>query len=179
MAAKKATAKTRRQRVAEAIKSKLRLIKPGEEKKELGPEVESKLKKLKKGSNLFKGIKDLWNTLDDHNIKGWKKGACLTAIIYFLIPGDLIPDLIPWVGWLDDATVVATVLAIVSKDNSCDEVSPEKLLERAEEIKAEALGGVVAETPVELIEEECEEAPWPLAPPPGLIRSRILRDSKR
>ncbi len=40
----------------------------------------------------------------------------LAAIIYFLNPLDLIPDVFPALGFLDDATVVAFVLNAIQDD---------------------------------------------------------------
>ena len=38
------------------------------------------------------------------------------AIIYFLNPLDVFPDLVPFVGYLDDAGVVAFVISSIRKD---------------------------------------------------------------
>ena len=38
--------------------------------------------------------------------------AALGAIIYLVSPIDLIPDVIPIVGWLDDAAVITAVLGL-------------------------------------------------------------------
>ena len=35
----------------------------------------------------------------------------LMALGYFVMPADAVPDLIPVVGWADDATVIATAVA--------------------------------------------------------------------
>ena len=40
----------------------------------------------------------------------------IAAIIYFLNPLDLVPDFIPGVGYLDDATVIAFVVASIRQD---------------------------------------------------------------
>lgn len=42
--------------------------------------------------------------------------AIIAAIIYFVSPIDLIPDIIPGIGHLDDAAVVALCLACCKKD---------------------------------------------------------------
>lgn len=42
------------------------------------------------------------------------RGALLAALVYFITPTDLLPDFIAGLGFTDDATVLATVLGIVS-----------------------------------------------------------------
>ncbi len=42
--------------------------------------------------------------------------AVVSALIYFLSPVDLIPDIIPGLGVIDDAAVVVACLALVDKD---------------------------------------------------------------
>ncbi len=47
----------------------------------------------------------------------WKVvAAIITALLYVLSPIDLIPDLIPGVGYLDDAAVLALCLKLVKLD---------------------------------------------------------------
>ncbi len=45
--------------------------------------------------------------------------AILGALIYFLSPVDLIPDILPGIGKLDDAAVIAIALKLVSTDLEC------------------------------------------------------------
>lgn len=42
--------------------------------------------------------------------------AIVSALLYFLSPVDLIPDLIPVAGYADDAAVLAACLTLVSSD---------------------------------------------------------------
>lgn len=42
--------------------------------------------------------------------------AAMSALIYFLSPVDLIPDVIPGVGHLDDAAVVTACLLLIRSD---------------------------------------------------------------
>jgi uncharacterized membrane protein YkvA (DUF1232 family) len=42
------------------------------------------------------------------------RGVLLGALAYFVLPVDMIPDLVVGFGFTDDATVLATALAMVS-----------------------------------------------------------------
>ncbi len=49
----------------------------------------------------------------------WKTVAALSgAIVYFVSPADAIPDLIPGIGFADDALVIATVASAFAFDIS-------------------------------------------------------------
>lgn len=41
------------------------------------------------------------------------KGVLLAALAYFIIPTDMVPDVIAMLGFTDDATVLATALGVV------------------------------------------------------------------
>ena len=60
-------------------------------------------------------------------LKAWRRGdypvvpwrtiiMAVGALIYFVDPFDLIPDFIPVIGYLDDATVVAFVVESIRRD---------------------------------------------------------------
>src|SRR5512135_1975909 len=42
------------------------------------------------------------------------RGMLLAALAYFILPFDLIPDMIPGLGFTDDAAVLAAVVGLVS-----------------------------------------------------------------
>lgn len=42
------------------------------------------------------------------------RGVLMAALAYFVVPTDLIPDVLLGVGFTDDATVLATAIGIVS-----------------------------------------------------------------
>lgn len=46
------------------------------------------------------------------------KALVVAALLYLICPFDLVPDVIPIVGWLDDVAVAAAVLAFL--DNRLD-----------------------------------------------------------
>jgi uncharacterized membrane protein YkvA (DUF1232 family) len=61
---------------------------------------------------LLDGLKTLWQMLKDpdYTMTWQTKAWIISGLAYFISPVDLIPDVIPVVGYLDDALVVAWVL---------------------------------------------------------------------
>ena len=45
-----------------------------------------------------------------------KKGICVFALLYFITPIDIVPDIIPMVGFLDDAGVIAAAISLYAGD---------------------------------------------------------------
>ncbi|MBF0240354.1 MAG: DUF1232 domain-containing protein [SAR324 cluster bacterium] len=81
------------------------------------------------GNNTPEPLKQLWNDIQwmVDLIKDYWDGtyreipwaslaAIVAAIIYFVSPLDAIPDFIPVIGYLDDATVIGFALAMVKED---------------------------------------------------------------
>ncbi len=50
----------------------------------------------------------------DRATPGHVKAALVAAITYFVLPTDIIPDVLPIVGFTDDAAVLAAALKLVS-----------------------------------------------------------------
>ena len=50
----------------------------------------------------------------DNETPGHVKAALLAALAYFVLPTDAIPDMIPIIGYGDDAAVLAAALKLVS-----------------------------------------------------------------
>jgi uncharacterized membrane protein YkvA (DUF1232 family) len=50
----------------------------------------------------------------------WVKGTAAAALAYFILPFDAIPDLMPLVGFSDDASVLAAALAAISSHVTTD-----------------------------------------------------------
>jgi uncharacterized membrane protein YkvA (DUF1232 family) len=44
----------------------------------------------------------------------WARGMLLTALVYFILPFDLVPDMVPGLGLIDDAALLAAVIGLVS-----------------------------------------------------------------
>lgn len=64
---------------------------------------------------LFSIIKDYKNG-NYRNVPWWSIAAIAAALLYVLNPIDLIPDVIPFIGQVDDALVVAACLKLVETD---------------------------------------------------------------
>lgn len=54
--------------------------------------------------------------LRDPAVALWRKGAGLVAAIYVVSPIDIIPDILPVLGWLDDVGVASAVAAFLIRD---------------------------------------------------------------
>jgi len=55
----------------------------------------------------------LYFCLKDPATPAWVRAAIVGALGYLILPVDLIPDFIPVFGWVDDAAMIASVLAYV------------------------------------------------------------------
>ncbi|MEJ2377388.1 MAG: YkvA family protein [Pseudolabrys sp.] len=50
----------------------------------------------------------------DSETPGYVKAALVGALAYFVLPTDAVPDLLPVIGYTDDAAVLAAALKLVS-----------------------------------------------------------------
>ena len=57
----------------------------------------------------------LWWCARDPETPAAAKGIVLAALAYFVLPIDALPDVMPVIGFTDDAAVIAAVMAIVGK----------------------------------------------------------------
>ena len=67
------------------------------------------------GRTLFSMVKDYWHK-NYREIPWWTVSAAAAALLYVLNPMDLVPDFIPFVGLLDDATVLSVCLFMIDRD---------------------------------------------------------------
>jgi uncharacterized membrane protein YkvA (DUF1232 family) len=58
----------------------------------------------------------VWYCARDPETPATAKGMALAALAYFILPTDIIPDLIPALGFTDDAAVMAALLAIIGRN---------------------------------------------------------------
>lgn len=52
----------------------------------------------------------------DPEVPGWRKFLLLGAALYVVMPLDLIPDVVPILGWLDDVGVVGAAVMLLRRD---------------------------------------------------------------
>ena len=82
--------------------------------------------KVEKHTPVLNRIRDDLQTLF-RLVQCWKSGKyrdlpwrtivmAIAAIVYFVNPFDLVPDILPIIGYMDDATVVGFVLSSISAD---------------------------------------------------------------
>jgi uncharacterized membrane protein YkvA (DUF1232 family) len=60
-------------------------------------------------------IKD-WRTGNYRRALRWTIAAAAFALIYVINPFDLVPDILPFVGAVDDASVIAACLFLIERD---------------------------------------------------------------
>lgn len=54
--------------------------------------------------------------LRSHSVARWKKLLGVLSIAYAIFPFDLIPDVVPVFGWLDDVGFLAVAFAFIARD---------------------------------------------------------------
>jgi len=67
------------------------------------------------GRTLISMIKDYWQK-NYREIPWWTVSAAAAALLYVLNPMDMVPDFIPFVGLLDDATVLSVCIFMIDRD---------------------------------------------------------------
>ena len=83
----------------------------------LSYDVDTKLKKNKTSvRGLFKHIIALKLYMMDKNVKWYKKSAVVAALVYFISPLDVMPDFVPFVGYLDDLGVIAWTIRFLGQE---------------------------------------------------------------
>lgn len=56
----------------------------------------------------------LFNCLKDHDTPAWARGVIVGALGYLILPTDLIPDMLPGVGYGDDWSTIVVALGTVA-----------------------------------------------------------------
>ena len=58
----------------------------------------------------------VWYCARDPETPATAKGMIMAALAYFVLPLDALPDILPAIGFTDDAAVIAAVIAIVGRN---------------------------------------------------------------
>ncbi len=102
------------------LKGKVAKVKPADEKKVRHDFSQAELKAKQRGAakKLLDGVRAMWGMLVDPDfVIDWQvKAWIIFALGYFISPWDLIPDVLPGIGYVDDAMVVAWVLHQISDE---------------------------------------------------------------
>ena len=116
--------KVTKNQAEEELKKGAKNVTEGDLKKVLDKrdEIESKFKGNGPLGRFIADLKLLFSIIQDY-VKGeyrkipfWSIAAIVAALLYVLSPVDLIPDVIPGIGYVDDGLVVAACLAMVEQD---------------------------------------------------------------
>ena len=59
---------------------------------------------------LLRRIRGIIPMLKDKSVPFWKKAILIAAVIYLILPVDLIPPLVPVFGWFDDIIIWVAIL---------------------------------------------------------------------
>lgn len=89
----------------------------GEQTGGLAKDLDEKIKSNKR--SIFKIIghlKALKRYMLDKNKKWYRKSIVVAAILYFIIPIDAVPDIIPLLGYLDDIGVIAWTIRFLGNE---------------------------------------------------------------
>ncbi|MAT39680.1 MAG: hypothetical protein CL946_08770 [Ectothiorhodospiraceae bacterium] len=78
--------------------------------------LEGKLKQASGKIRFAQDILALFRFFRDPGVPWQKKAIVLAALAYFITPFDAIPDLAPFVGYLDDMGVIAAVIKFMSSE---------------------------------------------------------------
>ena len=58
----------------------------------------------------------VWYCAKDDETPSAAKGMMLAALAYFVLPADALPDIMPVIGFTDDAAVFATLLSLIGRN---------------------------------------------------------------
>lgn len=78
---------------------------------------EGLLMKMKRGpiKKVWDNVLKLWYTLNDPNVDKKTKAICVGALVYLITALDVIPDLTPFIGLVDDASIIGLAVTQLAK----------------------------------------------------------------
>mgnify|MGYP002422901999 CR=1 FL=1 len=81
-------------------------------------EFNSKVRRVGGIQQVIDKLKTLYDYFRDPENSRTKKTLAGAALLYFILPADVIPDVIPVIGYIDDAAAVAFVWKLLSEELS-------------------------------------------------------------
>jgi len=81
-----------------------------EGEKEVKERLWDKVERTGKKISFIKDVLALYNYMGDDRVQWYRKSIVVGALIYFIMPMDMIPDIAPLVGYMDDLGVITAVL---------------------------------------------------------------------
>jgi uncharacterized membrane protein YkvA (DUF1232 family) len=88
-----------------------------DEELELETSVDRKITKNKKSIfKIISHLKALKRYMLDKDVKWYRKSVVIAALVYFVMPLDVMPDFAPLLGYLDDIGVVAWTIKFLGNE---------------------------------------------------------------
>ncbi len=85
-------------------------------KEEVEEKLWEKVERTGKKVSFIKDIIALYNYLMDDRVQWYRKTVVVGALLYFIMPMDLMPDLAPLVGYMDDLGVITATLKFLGHE---------------------------------------------------------------
>ncbi len=79
----------------------------------------------------------MYYTMLDSRTPLWARATIIAALAYFILPADTIPDILPLVGFSDDAGAIAAAIAAVSANMKDEHREKALAVLKGEEIERE------------------------------------------
>jgi len=69
-----------------------------------------KVERTGKKVSFIRDVMALYQYMADSNVQWYRKSIVVGALVYFITPIDLVPDIAPLIGYMDDLGVITAVL---------------------------------------------------------------------
>ena len=117
-------------------------------------------------AEIIKNIKLIWRLLNDRRVSPWLKMIMPATLLYLLFPIDIVPDIVPGLGQLDDIAVILLGLKFFVEmcpeeivrqhlDELASVASPWRVVEEDDTPEAEPSRYI--EAPYQVVDEKEEE----------------------
>ena len=97
--------------------------------------LKSKIKNIKKGCDLMNKLRHTLpayiKALFNKNTPISSKVLALLAIVYIIVPADVLPDVVPFLGWLDDGLITMVLVYFSNK------LIPDEIIKKEEKKQIE------------------------------------------